>query len=154
MNSRNKGATFEREIARRFREHGFLNAKRGLQYQSGMEAADVEGVRGYHLELKRTETLNLQRAYEQSVHDSKTGEVPVVISKKNGKDILITMPFNWWLKREMYLNDILKYAKGLRLAENYTDTAQVNRVLDFVIEVLSTHGGEDDERLNEEIEEL
>lgn len=97
MNSRNKGAAFERKIANYFKEKGY-DTHRGIQYRSGQEEADVVGLEGVHLELKRVENLNLQKAMEQSIRDCKDGEKPVVIHKKNRKPIMVTMLLDDWIE--------------------------------------------------------
>lgn len=81
--SREKGKRGEREVATKLQEHGF-DGKRGQQY-CGLEGdADVIGIPGYHLEVKRTEQFRLWKAMEQSESDAKDGEVPVVVHRKNG----------------------------------------------------------------------
>lgn len=95
VNGRQKGASFERQMANYFRERGY-DTHRGIQYRSGQEEADVVGLRGVHLELKRVENLNLQKAMEQSIRDCKDGEKPVVIHKKNRKPIMVTMLLDDW----------------------------------------------------------
>ena len=97
VNGRQKGASFERQMANYFREKGY-DTHRGIQYRSGQEEADVVGLRGVHLELKRVKNLNLQKAMEQSIRDSKDGEKPVVISKKNRQPILVTMLLDDWME--------------------------------------------------------
>lgn len=96
INSRQKGAAFERSIAKILRERGF-DARRGQQYSGLQGDADVIGLPGIHIEAKAVERLDLYGAYEQSMRDSREGEVPVVIHKKNRKQILITMSFSDFL---------------------------------------------------------
>jgi len=52
--SRTKGHSFEREIAKRFREVGYKGAKRHLEYQ-GCEAngEDIDGVEPFRVQCKR-----------------------------------------------------------------------------------------------------
>lgn len=95
VNGRQKGASFERQIANYFKGKGY-DTHRGIQYRSGMEEADVVGLEGVHLELKRVENLNLQKAMEQSIRDAKDGEMPVVIHKKNRQPIMVTMLLDDW----------------------------------------------------------
>lgn len=144
MDRNKKGHDFEREIARIFREHGFLSARRGMQYQEGGAQPDVVGTPGWHVECKRQEKTHLTDWMQQSVHDAKPGEIPVVVHKKSRQDILITMRFLQWIHREMLLNDALKYLKTLRVLENLdAHREQVNRILDFAIAVLEV--GDDEE---------
>lgn len=99
VNSRQKGARFERDIAKRLREWGY-DARRGQQYSGLNGDADVVGLPGVHLELKAVEHLNLDAAMEQSERDARDGEKPVVIHKKNYGEIRATMRFDDWF--EMY----------------------------------------------------
>lgn len=91
MNSKRKGNGGEREVARILRAHGFEDARRGLQYQSGQVEADVEGMPLVHLEVKRVEALNIHKAMEQSRRDAKPGEMPWVLHRKNHEEWLATM---------------------------------------------------------------
>lgn len=47
-NSRNKGARYERELARAFRAEGYEQARRGQQYSGANGDADVVGLPGIH----------------------------------------------------------------------------------------------------------
>lgn len=89
-NSRRKGKDGELELARILRDYGF-DARRGQQYSGANGDADVVGLPGIHIEVKRVEALNLDEAMEQSVRDAKAGERPVVIHRKNGKKWKVTM---------------------------------------------------------------
>lgn len=97
VNSREKGARFERDVANILKDRGFP-ARRGQQFSGLQGDADVVGgPPGYHLECKAVERLDLYGAYEQSCRDAREGEVPVVVHKKNRKPILITMSFDDFL---------------------------------------------------------
>ena len=91
MNSNLKGKTFEREIARYLREHGYTEARRGQQYKGGADSPDVVGIKGYHIEAKRTERFDLYGALEQSKRDAADGEIPIVIHRKNGKQSVVIL---------------------------------------------------------------
>lgn len=93
MNSRAKGKRAELAVAKLLREHGFEDARRGVQYSGRTGQPDVIGMPGVHLEIKHVEHLNLYDAYEQSSRDAKENEVPWVVHKKNGKPWLCTMTF-------------------------------------------------------------
>lgn len=94
INSKAKGARFERKLAELLREHGFSDARRGQQYCGANGDADVVGLPGIHIEAKAVERLNLDEAMKQSTRDSKGDEIPVVIHKKNNCKILVTMEFD------------------------------------------------------------
>lgn len=90
VNSRRKGAAFERKIAGILREYGY-KGRRGQQYSGANGDADVVGLPGIHIEAKAVERLNIYDALYQSKRDSRKGEIPVVIHKKNHCNVLITM---------------------------------------------------------------
>ena len=75
--SREKGKRGERQWALVCREHGY-ECRRTSQYcgQSG-EAADVVGLPGVHIEVKRVERLNILDAMLQAVRDAPSGECTV-----------------------------------------------------------------------------
>ena len=83
VNSRAKGARYERELARAFRAEGYHDARRGQQYSGANGDADVVGLPGIHVEAKRVERLNIHRAMDQAVRDAREGEIPVVFHRKN-----------------------------------------------------------------------
>ena len=57
INSRAKGASGERELAQLLRNQGHLEARRGQQYSGINGDADVIGVKGIHIEVKRQEKV-------------------------------------------------------------------------------------------------
>lgn len=90
MNSRQKGAAGERELAKVLRSHGF-ETRRGQQYCGSNGDADVVGLPGVHIECKRVERLNLEDAMAQSRADAREGEIPVVMHRKNNCKWLVTL---------------------------------------------------------------
>lgn len=97
MNSRNKGANGERELASLLREYGY-DCRRGQQYSGANGDADVEGLPGIHIECKRVEKLNLYDAMAQAKHDRREGEIPAVFHRKNNHKWLVTMEVEDWIK--------------------------------------------------------
>ena len=94
--SREKGKRGERAVAALFREYGF-DAKRGQQYHGGPDSPDVVGVPGLHIEVKRTERLNLYDALAQAKRDA--GEdLPVVIHRKNDSEWVVILSFDDFMK--------------------------------------------------------
>ena len=69
MNSRKKGADGERELARVLAEYGY-KARRGQQYSGANGDADVVGLPDIHIECKRVERLNIDKALQQAVDDA------------------------------------------------------------------------------------
>lgn len=97
MNSRNKGAAGERELANKLKEYGYL-CRRGQQYCGSNGDADVVGLPGIHIECKRVEKLNLYDAMAQSKHDAKDNEAPAVFHRKNRCEWLVTMTLDDFMK--------------------------------------------------------
>lgn len=97
MNSKRKGSAGEREAANILKRYGY-DTRRGVQYSGINGDADVVGLPGIHLEIKRVEKLNLDNAMAQSIRDSREGEIPIVMHRKNRAPWLVTMPFVEWMK--------------------------------------------------------
>jgi len=97
INSREKGKAGEREFAALCRKHGFENARRGQQF-SGIEGRDVVGLEGIHIEVKRVERLNIDKAMKQSIEDSKEGEIPIVAHRRNREEWKVTMRVEDWFE--------------------------------------------------------
>ena len=82
-NSRQKGKRGELEVAHILQEHGF-SARRTAQYCGNTgDAADVTGLPGYHLEVKRCETTKIWDWIQQAERDHKEGEIPLVVFRKS-----------------------------------------------------------------------
>lgn len=90
MNSRQKGARGERELAEKLREYGY-EVRRGQQYSGANGDADVVGIPGIHIECKRVERLNIDEALSQAERDARDGEMPVVMHRKNRAEWKVTM---------------------------------------------------------------
>ena len=92
VNSKQKGARFERKLAGKFREYGY-DARRTAQYCGNTgDAADVIGLPGLHIEAKACEQMRLYDWMSQAKRDSEgTGRLPAVFHKKNYAEILVTM---------------------------------------------------------------
>lgn len=97
MNSRAKGAAGERELAGKLRDYGY-DARRGQQYSGANGDADVVGLPGIHIEVKRVERLNIDEAMEQARRDAREGEIPAVFHRKNGQPWKVTMDFDPWME--------------------------------------------------------
>lgn len=90
MNSRNKGAAGERELAKVLKGYGY-DCRRGQQYCGANGDADVVGLPGLHIECKRVERLNLDDAMAQAKADAKREEIPVLMHRKNNGKWRVTM---------------------------------------------------------------
>ncbi len=102
--SRRKGADFEREMVHRFREAmPGAEVRRGLQYRSGDETADVE-VPCFWPELKRHRRTNIREAMRQAISTCPPGRWPIAICKDDNAAPLVTMQLEdflelvreWW----------------------------------------------------------
>lgn len=98
-NSKRKGATGEREVANILKGRGY-DARRGQQFCGANGDADVIGIPGIHIEVKRTESFQLWNALEQSKNDARPYEKPIVVHRKNNKQWVVVQPFEDWL--DMY----------------------------------------------------
>jgi Holliday junction resolvase len=113
INSKNKGARFERELAGRFREYGY-DARRTAQYCGNTgDASDVVGLPGIHIEAKHQEKMSLYDWMAQAKRDAKAGGrnvLPAVFHKKNYAEVLVTMEFDDFMKiyREYEASMVLK----------------------------------------------
>ncbi len=90
VNSRRKGAEFERTLAKMLRSYGY-ECRRGQQFSGANGDADVVGLPGIHIEAKAVERLNLYDAMAQAKRDAREGELPAVFHKKNRCKVLVTM---------------------------------------------------------------
>lgn len=99
INSKQKGARFERQLASMFRDYGY-EARRTAQYCGNTgDASDVVGLPHIHIEAKHQETMRLYDWMDQAKRDSTgTGNMPVVFHKKNNADVLVTMQFDDWMR--------------------------------------------------------
>lgn len=114
INSRQKGAAAEREVAALLGRFGFPSHRSG-QYQSGGTRArgepDVtaEGLPvEHHFEVKRVEALNVGMAYRQAVDSATEGmsrrvggggavPVPAVVHRRSRSKWLVTLGFEDYL---------------------------------------------------------
>lgn len=106
VNSRQKGARSEREIANILRDkYGFSQCRRSQQFSGLNGDADIVGVPFLHCEIKNVQRLNVRNAMDQSQRDAKEDEIPVVMHKKDRQPWLVTIGlddfmrfYKTWLK--------------------------------------------------------
>jgi Holliday junction resolvase len=106
--SKDKGKRGELELANELKKRGY-DARRGQQYCGANGDADVTGLDGIHIEVKRTETLRLYEAMEQAKQDKKEDEIPIVCHRRNKKKWLVVMELDDWIK--LYESGGFKNAK-------------------------------------------
>jgi len=97
INSKSKGARFERTLASMLKDYGY-DCRRGQQYCGANGDADVVGLPYIHIEAKHQERMQLYDWMAQAVRDAREGELPAVFHKKNNADVLVTMRFDDWIK--------------------------------------------------------
>lgn len=99
VNSKQKGARFERLLAAVFRAQGY-DARRTAQYCGNTgDASDVVGLPGIHVEAKHQERMALYEWMSQATRDAEAGggnALPAVFHKKNNAEILVTMTIDDW----------------------------------------------------------
>lgn len=112
INSKQKGARFERHLASLLREYGY-NTRRTAQYCGNTgDASDVVGLPGLHIEAKHQEQMRLYEWMSQAKRDSEgTGKLPAVFHKKNNAEILVTM------RLEDYMNLYREWEAGFDIKE-------------------------------------
>lgn len=95
--SNSKGKRGEREAAAFLRENGF-EARRGVQFAGGPDSPDlVHDIPGVHIEVKRVEALSLYKALAQAKGDAATGDMPVVMHRRNSEEWVAILPADWFL---------------------------------------------------------
>lgn len=82
INSKRKGKEGENEISRYLRDYGY-DAHRSVQYCGANGDADVVGLDGIHIEVKRVERLMVYDAMNQAIRDARKDEIPVVMYRRN-----------------------------------------------------------------------
>ena len=90
---RDKGKRGERELAALLREYGY-DCRRGQQYCGVNGDADVVGLPGIHIEVKRAEKLSLYDALGQAARDAGPGKIPVVFHRRNNCGWVCILPID------------------------------------------------------------
>ena len=97
VNSKQKGARGERELASKLKEYGY-KTRRGQQYCGANGDADVIGLEGIHIEVKRVERLNIYDAISQAKADKRENELGAVFHRKDRSEWLVTMTLEEWIE--------------------------------------------------------
>ena len=98
VNAKRKGKEGELEFANLLKDYGY-EARRSQQYCGKAGDSDVVGLTGCHVEVKRVQALNITKAMQQAIDDSKdTFLFPIVAHRKNRMPWLVTMRFDDWVK--------------------------------------------------------
>lgn len=95
--SQRKGAEGEKELCAILQQAGYP-VERGGSMTFG-SIADIVGLPRVHVEVKRTEHLNLNEAMNQAIRDAERFQDgwPCVFHRRNRSGWLVTMSLNDWL---------------------------------------------------------
>ena len=106
INSKKKGKTGELEVANILKNEYGLNARRGQQFSGSPDSPDVicEEMSDINIEVKRSQTLNIEKAMQQSTEDAGNNKTPIVVHRKNNEKWKVTM----WLNDYMELKGFKK----------------------------------------------
>lgn len=118
MNSRTKGADYERELSHKLNAYGY-KTRRGQQFSGANGDADVVGLDFVHIEAKRTEKTNMYAWMEQAVRDASVASekhgcymMPTVFHRKNRQEDLVILRLDdWQILYDAYLEK--KTGKGV-----------------------------------------
>lgn len=106
VNSRQKGARGERELAHFLTAHGYP-ARRGQQFSGSPDSPDVvcKSLSRFQIECKLVEALNIHKAIAQARGDCGPDQTPVVMHKKNHTEWLCTLPLEDFMEILWYHPD-------------------------------------------------
>lgn len=98
VNGKQKGSAGERELAAKLREYGF-SARRTQQFCGAAGDADISctELKQFHIECKRVEKLNIDKAMDQALRDCKDN-TPICVHRRNKKPWLVTMYLEDWIE--------------------------------------------------------
>lgn len=97
--SREKGKRGEREVAEILRSHGFPGRRTAQYCGNTGDASDVVGLDGYHIEVKRCETIRIMDWMEQAEREA-NGDVPLVVFRKSRGKWYAVLAFEAFLARQ------------------------------------------------------
>lgn len=99
INSREKGARFERALAKMFIEQGYNDARRSQQYCGATEeSADVVGLPYIHVEAKHYKRQAFDYEWMEQAKRDAIDNIPAVFHKIDNHEVLVTMTLDDWFK--------------------------------------------------------
>lgn len=98
-NSREKGARFERALAKIFTNEGYPSDRTAQHCGKTGDAPDVIGLPFIHVEAKHYAKQAFSYDWiDQAKRDCKEGKLPAVFHKTDYHEILVTMTLNDWFE--------------------------------------------------------
>lgn len=116
VNGKKKGNRGELEVAKLFKQYGYTEARRSQQYCGDAGDADVIGVPGLHLEVKRRQASEMRKFIEQAERDCIEDSLPIVCYRDDRKPWVAVMRWDVFYK---WLGDAYK-------TNPFIDTAVAN----------------------------
>ena len=98
-NSRKKGSNGELEFSNECKKRGY-ETMRGQQYCGANGNADVEGLDGVFIEVKRTQHIKFKEWMEQAIKDNVNDKKIIIAHRKDREKWKVTMQLDDWF--EMY----------------------------------------------------
>ena len=90
MNSRRKGKVGELDAVHFLNKLGYETHR--TSQVCGQDSADIEGIEGLHIEVKRQEKVSIEQWLQQSERDAKyTGGIPIVMHRRNREQWKVTL---------------------------------------------------------------
>ena len=98
INSKQKGARFERALAKMFTEQGY-DSRRTQQYCGATEeSSDVVGLPYIHVEAKHYKKQAFDYDWMEQAKRDCNGNIPAVFHKIDNHEVLVTMTLDDWFK--------------------------------------------------------
>ena len=98
INSKEKGARFERTLAKLFTEQGY-ESRRTQQYCGATEeSSDVVGLPYIHVEAKHYKRQAFDYDWMDQAKRDAQGKLPAVFHKTDNHEVLVTMTLNDWFE--------------------------------------------------------
>lgn len=113
--ARNKGKSGELEVAHLLWKHGFTDAHRTQQFSGKDGTADVIGLPGFHIEVKRQEVLRIEKWCEQATNDAAAGNVPIVVFRRSHQPWRVVLDF------DQFLNFVALYENAMQEMDELDD---------------------------------
>lgn len=99
INSKQKGARFERALAKMFIEQGYDKSRRTQQYCGATEeSSDVVGLPYIHVEAKHYKKQAFDYDWMEQAKNEAKDNIPAVFHKTDNHEVLVTMTLDDWFK--------------------------------------------------------